>query len=114
MQAFRAESLNPTPARHIEGIDLQASVAQVRVAPIPTGLPIVVVSRGKPSDWPDDFPADLVADLEHVWRGLQSDLLQLSRDAKHLIATQSSHFIQFAEPQLVVEAIRSAIAAARR
>ncbi len=114
VQAFRAESLNPNPARHIEGIDLQASVAQVRVAPIPTGLPIVVVSRGKPSDWPDDFPADLVADLEHVWRGLQSDLLQLSRDAKHLIATQSSHFIQFDEPQLVVEAIRSAIAAARR
>ncbi len=111
VQAFRAESLNPNPARHIEGIDLQASVTQVRMAPIPSGLPIIVVSRGKPSDWPDDFPDDLVADLEHVWRDLQIDLLQLSGVSKHLIATQSSHFIHLDEPEFVVEAIRSAIAA---
>jgi len=114
VQAFREEFLNPDPVQHIEGIDLQASVAQVRVAPIPRGLPIVVVSRGKPSDWPDDFPADLAADLEQIWGDLQSDLLRLSHISKHLIATQSSHFIHLDEPQLVVEAIRWAIIAARR
>src|SRR6266542_2955093 len=41
----------------------------------------------------------------------QLDLLQLSGVSKHLIATQSSHFIHLDEPEFVVEAIRSAIAA---
>src|SRR6266540_2011608 len=111
VKAFREQSINPDPARHIEGIDLQASVAQVRMAPLPSHLPVVVVSRGKPSDWPDDFPADLVAELEQVWRALQIDLLRLSRVSSRLIAMHSSHFVHLDEPQLVVEAIRWAITA---
>jgi pimeloyl-ACP methyl ester carboxylesterase len=64
-----------------------------RVIP-PREVPVVVISGG-------DQPADQLA--------LHRRLAEASVDGRHLIAARSSHWIQFDQPELVVEAVTGLI-----
>jgi pimeloyl-ACP methyl ester carboxylesterase len=108
------------PAR--EQIDVDASFAQVREAaaqPLPP-LPLVVLTRGIPlsaeippaarSALPPGFPWET---FDTVWQELQGELAALSPRARHLVASESGHYIQLQQPELVITAIRQVVAAVR-
>ena len=107
----------------LERMDLDASFAQLRTAaaahPLPS-LPLVVLTHGVPvgadlppeqrTELPPDFPWDTI---EMVSQELQAGLAALVPGARQVIATESGHYIQLDEPELVIEAIRQVVEAVR-
>jgi pimeloyl-ACP methyl ester carboxylesterase len=55
----------------------------------------------------------LAAAIESAWMGAQNDLAQLLLGAQHVIATQSRHYIQQDQPELVIDAVRQVVEAVR-
>jgi len=113
LKELRASFLEqPDPNQNAEGVDLEASAAQVRATGSLGDLPLVVLTRGR-SDAPPDFPADVAARLEHAWLEMQQDLARLSTNSTHIIAEESGHYIAGDQPEVVVDAIRQVVEAAR-
>ena len=91
-----------------------ASTRQVRQAQIDSPLrpmPLVVLSHGIPFGVPSPgWPSD---EMEGIMLDLQSDLAQLTPNARHGIATESGHDIHQDQPDLVIAAIREVVEAVR-
>lgn len=76
-------------------------------------LPLVVLTRGvdfKLEDLPH-VPPDVLATANASWQALQAELAALSTYGRQIIATQSGHYIHYTEPELIVDAVRSMVAA---
>lgn len=73
-------------------------------------LPVSIVSRGLP-EAPAGLSAAEVEAFEAGWAELQGDVLGVSTNARQVVAGASGHYVQLAEPELVVEAVRDALAA---
>ena len=112
----------PTPGlekyKEIETLDVNASLDQIRKAAT-TGplrpIPLFVLTQGQPFDlspW-QPLPADFPAALDRAWHTGQDALATLAPNAKHIVATKSSHYIQIQEPQLVIDAIKQVVEAVR-
>jgi pimeloyl-ACP methyl ester carboxylesterase len=80
------------------------SIAQVRAARPLGDLPFVVLTGGQ-HEWPPDCPAELRVRLEQGYQALNHELMELSTRSRRVIASQSGHFPQIDQPQLVIEAI---------
>ena len=106
-----------------ERIDFDASFAQLRTAAAAQSLPslpLVVLTRGVPisaelppemlSKLPPDFPFDT---FDTVWQELQADLAALAPGARQVIATESGHYVQTQQPQLVIDAVEQVVDAVR-
>jgi CubicO group peptidase (beta-lactamase class C family) len=112
----------PTPGlekyKDIETLDVNASLDQIEKAATAQPLrpiPLFVLTQGQPFDlspW-QPLPADFPAALNRAWHAGQDGLATLAPNAKHRIATKSSHYIQIQEPQLVIDAIKQVVAAVR-
>jgi hypothetical protein len=83
-------------------------------------LPLVVLSHGVPlsAELPPEAQAALApdfpwAEMEREWQDLQAELAGLAPGARHTIATESGHYIQLQQPELVVDATRQVVAAVR-
>jgi pimeloyl-ACP methyl ester carboxylesterase len=74
---------------------------------------LIVISKSRPFELPHDLPAWLPATLERAWTAGQQQLAQLLPDTSHLIATNSSHYVQIEQPQLVIDSIREVVDAVR-
>lgn len=66
-------------------------------------MPVTVISRQ-----PDE---DLAG--ERRWHEYQQDLATLSPTARHIISEKTNHFIQLADPDIIVEAVRQMITQAK-
>lgn len=78
--------------------EIPPSLEQVRGTPMQLGdKPLVVLARG--------LTDGLSPDGAVAWRDLQSDLSRASSSGKLMVAEKSGHYIHFAEPGLVIEAI---------
>ena len=101
----------------LEFTELDLSVDQVREAAAASPLrpiPLVVLSRGQAMAMPDDLPGGLSGPmLEDAWQTAQAGLAALLPDARHVIATESEHYIQLQQPDLVIEAVRDVVEAVR-
>lgn len=101
----------------LEFTELDRGVDQVREAAAATPLrpiPLVVISRGQAMAMPEDLPGGLSGQmLEDAWQTAQAGLAALLPDARHVIATESEHYIQLQQPELVIAAVREAVDAAR-
>lgn len=94
-----------------ERIDVDVSATEMRAAAVASQLrpmPLVVLTHGRPWDWPPGYPA---ADLEALWLPLQEQLAALTPDARLVVAEQSGHFIPGDEPEVVITEIRQVIEA---
>jgi len=69
-------------------------------------LPLVVLSHAPDMPW---WPADYDA----TWEKLGTDTATASSNARHVIASWSTHMIPYSQPGLVIEAVRQVVAAAR-
>jgi pimeloyl-ACP methyl ester carboxylesterase len=74
-------------------------------------LPTLVLSAGRDS-FEDEKEASAAEQRAQHDRG-QADLATLSTNSRHVVATNSGHHIHLDEPDLVVEAIRQVVDAAR-
>jgi pimeloyl-ACP methyl ester carboxylesterase len=113
LKELRAYLENPTPYQNPEGVDEVASTAQVRASGSLGDLPLVVLTAGNFDFAPPDFPADVVARQGQAWLEMQQDLARLSTNSTHIIVEESGHNIPKEQPQVVVDAIRQVIEAAR-
>ena len=97
-----------------EAAVLDETLTQVKRPPSLDDLPLVVLTATGPVWWPD-MPAEVNPNkFRRMWLDLQQDLTKLSSNSRQIFADQSSHFIQFDQPDLVIEAIRHVIDIARR
>jgi pimeloyl-ACP methyl ester carboxylesterase len=125
-----AEIFQPVPEAlagygDLEFTDLDESVSQVRDAtaavPLPpcpqspgVPFPLVVLSRGQSMAMPADLPGGLTGEgLERAWTVEQDRLAALLPGARHVIARESEHYIQLQQPELVIDAVRQVVEAAR-
>lgn len=101
----------------LEFTELDRSVEQVRAATMVSPLremPLVVLSRGQAMAMPPDLPGGLTGELlEGAWSASQADLAALLPDARHVSATESEHYIQLQQPELVIGAVREVVDAVR-
>ena len=63
-------------------------------------IPLVVITRG--------------IGLSASWRAAQEDMVELSTSSRQVIATQSDHWIQLRQPDLVIRQIMTVLHTIRR
>lgn len=82
-------------------------------------LMMMIRMRGEPPQL-DSIPltvltrAPLALPAEPVWAQLQDELATLSTDSVHIHAERGGHYLQFDEPDLVVQAIRDLVRRCRQ
>ena len=91
-----------------EGMDIAASAAQVRATGHLGQLPLVVITAGI-DEWDEGFPLEVARALEANWLAMQKELVALSHNSTHIIATESDHSIQDCQPALVVDVIHQLV-----
>ena len=93
---------------------IPVSMEQLREAPMRLGdRPLIVLTRGMKEANQAGSPE--AAELaEKAWAELQADLARRSSSGKQIIAEKSGHYIQFDQPELVIDAIRQVVEAQRR
>jgi pimeloyl-ACP methyl ester carboxylesterase len=96
------------PFRNEEGMDIAASAAQVRATSHLGQLPLVVITAGI-DEWEDGFPPEIAHASAANWLAMQKELVALSHNSTHIIATESDHSIQDCQPELVVDVIRQLV-----
>jgi pimeloyl-ACP methyl ester carboxylesterase len=74
-----------------------------------TQVPLIVLAHGKPGNRPQRMTEDQFVAFERAWRELQQDLAKRSPKGRFQVAEESGHFIQTAQPALVIQAIRDVI-----
>jgi pimeloyl-ACP methyl ester carboxylesterase len=96
-----------------DGIDIRASAEQVRATHTLGTKPLVVLTQSPRALRPPGLPPDISDKMRIAWAELQVDLLNLSANSSHVIASHAGHLIQLDEPQLVIDAILKVVHEAR-
>lgn len=87
-----------------EMVAIPESLQQLRDSPMELGdKPLIVLSRGLDEGGSPENEA--------IWRELQESLSKRSSNGILLIAARSGHYIQFFEPELVIDSIRRVLSA---
>lgn len=98
-------TLPTDPSMNPERMDIGASAAQVRASGRLGDKPLIILSHSPTWRMVPDLPDDVLQRLERVSQELQVELLGLSSNSTHKIATKAGHYIQVDEPKLVIDAI---------
>lgn len=100
--------------KDLETIDFVKSFAQMRSARPMRAMPLVVLARDKASEIGGSFPAGFQDRVEKAWFLAQSKLAKLVPGERFVSKTGSGHYVQLAQPQMVIDAIRWVVDAVRR
>jgi hypothetical protein len=106
-----SEPPEPT-GQNPERTDLSAVLDELRQAHWRADIPLVVLSHGRKLPLPNTSD-EVLTRVEAAWLELQRELASRSSRGRLVIAQRSGHNVQNDEPELVVEAIREVVAAAR-
>jgi pimeloyl-ACP methyl ester carboxylesterase len=96
-----------------EGIDWPTSMAEGRAVRSLGALPLVVLTAVQ-TGWPTTWPPELVAQLDQDGMAMQRELVSLSTNGRHIVAADSGHYMQYDQPQLIVDTIRELVARLRQ
>lgn len=96
-----------------EGVDLAASLDQVRAAGNLGDLPLTVITAGRPN-LPPFIDEKIRGRLAGSWLDSQRDLVRLSSAGVQVIAEESGHCVQCDQPRLVADVILRVVERARR
>jgi len=72
-------------------------------------IPVVILVRGLKVEMPASAPAKFGAILEPAWRKSEEQMAAVVPHVQWIIAKKSGHYIQWDEPEVVVEAIRKVV-----
>ncbi|MGB9467591.1 MAG: alpha/beta hydrolase [Candidatus Acidiferrum sp.] len=101
----------------LETIDFDASFQQME-RELNNGpmekIPAVILVRGLPVELPPTAPPKFASVLEPAWRKSEEQLALAVPHIQYVIARKSRHYIQWDEPGLVVQAIRTVVARVAR
>lgn len=86
----------------------ETSGREVLDSPSLRPMPLTVISAGLFTGSPNE-PAAVAEQRARLWGQMQSELAAQMPNARHVIAERSDHFVQDAQPQLVVAGIRDMI-----
>ena len=103
-------ALPPGGASPRERINLVATSAELAVSPWHAEIPLIVPSRGLWLKTPPAVPDPLAYARLGIWQDLHRELATRSAQGEVIVATRSGHYIQNDEPQIVIDAVRRAIA----
>ncbi|MEQ1654985.1 MAG: alpha/beta hydrolase [Nitrospira sp.] len=96
-----------------EGAALEETGRQAARAGSLGDLPLNVLTATGPIWWPGTPPTIDPAAFRTMWLGLQAGLTNLSTNNRQVFADHSSHFMNFDQPELIVEAIRQMVTTVR-
>jgi pimeloyl-ACP methyl ester carboxylesterase len=100
-----AAAVNPFENEELAGLRAERAKSEH-----PLGdMPLIVLTRGKSEE---EGPDGKAFEAEH--RRDHAAMAAMSRNGKLIIAEHSGHHVQIDEPELVIKAIRDALAAARK
>jgi pimeloyl-ACP methyl ester carboxylesterase len=102
------------PEANEEQIDNLANSVLLRTCGNLGHLPLIVVSRGRPSADPANYPPGVIEAMERAWQQMQRELTLLSSRGQQIIAVQSRHVIHEDEPDVIVQAIRQMVLLVRQ
>lgn len=92
-----------------EQASLEETSSQVKRSGRLGDLPLIVVTATGPTWWPD-MPQGLDSSrFRHMRLNLQADLLKLSTNSRQIFADRSSHFVNFDQPEIIVEQVRQLV-----
>jgi pimeloyl-ACP methyl ester carboxylesterase len=105
-EKFIRAAKQPGKPKDLEAADYQPSVRALRAAPPVRSIPAVALTSDKCFEFvPGAGGAKATC---QAWRAAQDQLAELL-NAKHITDTNSGHFIQGEQPQLVIDAIREVV-----
>jgi pimeloyl-ACP methyl ester carboxylesterase len=110
---FRAIAEGTDAPDGAEAIVWSASLRQALAAASLGDTPLVVVSGDRPAPFDPDFPLELAARISALVRSCQRELVGLSTRGAHVVSPLGGHMVHLDQPELVVEAVRSLLDAAR-
>lgn len=77
-------------------------------------IPLIVLTATQTANrLADELPAELIEQVNMLWTEKQLELAALSTNSRQVMATESAHYIQYDQPELVVEAIRQMVTIVR-
>lgn len=96
------------PSRNDEGMNLPASIPQLRRATL-GDLPLVVLTAGK-SEWDNGFPEAVAANIDREWLVMQKELAALSTRGVQRIVEDSGHCMHDERPDEIIAAVNELLA----
>lgn len=90
----------------MEGLDLPASIREMRAAWDLGATPLIVLTAGR-DEWEADFPQKVAARYGALWLELQQELAARSSHSRHQVVQESGHCIHEDAPAVVLDAVRS-------
>ena len=115
--AFVAMDMKTSDAQAAEGKAFMDNLQQVGAAHITTlgDIPLIVLSHGRDDNFSvSGLSADDQQLAEQAWQQMQAELAQLSPRGEKVVASESGHYIQLDQPQLVIDAIEQVVAEVRQ
>src|SRR5215218_6885221 len=116
------EKINsPPPGSHQEDLDESATFKQLRESPPAPPVPVIVLTADRPQLTKEalatgQFPAGVDQEFaDALWAAqlaAQDKLAEKFPSAEHITDTNSSHYIQLENPQLVIASVREVVEAA--
>jgi pimeloyl-ACP methyl ester carboxylesterase len=98
LKAEQAQMANAPEGVRAEAAALGESDAQARVAKVPAGIPVTLLSATEDESMP--------ADARRVWIEKHKEWIATVPGAKHMVLEKTPHFIQGQQPKLVIEIIQ--------
>ncbi|MGE5335238.1 MAG: alpha/beta fold hydrolase [Nitrososphaerota archaeon] len=104
-----------TTGNNPEGIASDTALTALQRAHWRLDVPLVVLMRDHvpPEEQPPEWSSEREELLLATWHEVQSDLAHRSPQGRLIVAERSGHNIQLYRPDVIIEAIREVVAAAR-
>jgi pimeloyl-ACP methyl ester carboxylesterase len=123
-EALLEELNTPPPGTHAESLDERATFQQLRESPPAPTVPVVVLTADRPQlpltkkalakgQFPAGVDQKFTNDLWAAQLAAQDKLAKKFPGAEHITDTNSTHYIQLENPQLVTDSIRRVVDADR-
>jgi pimeloyl-ACP methyl ester carboxylesterase len=90
--------------RNLESIDNEASSITSF-----DSIPLIIITGTSPNRNVEIQDEKLRIESIEVWKELQRDLLKLSSNSRQILATESGHFVQTEQPNLLIKTIESVL-----
>ncbi|KUP08960.1 alpha/beta hydrolase [Bacillus coahuilensis p1.1.43] len=81
--------------------EFMESLKQLKETRLKLKVPLIVLSAGKKTHYSEES--------QRLWNEMQREMLEISSDSVLLIAENSTHYIQYDEPEMVVHAIKKLV-----